>query len=375
MGLLRFLLAIAVILSHSGSLFGLKFVSGPTAVEAFFIISGFYIALILNEKYVKANDSYRLFITNRFLRLYPMYWVMLIISLICSYCISNYDATAYGSSLTYWETHAPALNFSSFFTLAFTNIFLFGQDVIMFLAVNIKTGNMFFIRDFRLSNTSAYGFLFFPQTWSIGLELTFYCVAPFLVRQKYPVLIILIVISAFAKLYAITHHLNLDPWTYRFFPFELMYFLLGALAYVIYKKFIQPNKLPAWISYSVFIGLILLTITDGFLYTRYAGSIYCFGVFCAIPVLFKFTKNFKIDRLLGELSYPMYITHIFVLNIIKAAGITNYQNVITISGSVIISVVLIKLIGNPVEKIRQSRVKKQKGINNEPDALSVKFNN
>lgn len=374
MGLLRFLLAIAVILSHSGSLFGLKFVSGPTAVEAFFIISGFYIALILNEKYVKANDSYRLFITNRFLRLYPMYWVMLIISLICSYCISNYDATAYGSSLTYWETHAPALNFSSFFTLAFTNIFLFGQDVIMFMAINIKNGTLFFVPNFRLSNTSAYSFLFFPQTWSIGLELTFYCIAPFMVRRKYPVLIIIIVIAAFAKLYAVTHHLNYDPWTYRFFPFELMYFLLGALAYVIYKRFIQPNKIPGYVNYSFLIGMILLTVTNGFLHSRYAGSIYCFCVFCSTPILFKYTKNLKTDRLLGELSYPIYITHMFVLNLVKAAGVTNYHNVITISGSVVLSIILIKLVGNPIEKIRQSRVKKQQGINNVPDALLVKFN-
>jgi peptidoglycan/LPS O-acetylase OafA/YrhL len=92
MGLLRFLLAVSVILNHAGLLYGFGFVGGSTAVEAFFIISGFYITLILNEKYIKANNSYKLFITNRFLRLYPFYWIVLILSLLCAYYIPNYDA-------------------------------------------------------------------------------------------------------------------------------------------------------------------------------------------------------------------------------------------------------------------------------------------
>ena len=77
MGILRILLAISVVLSHSSSIFRVSFVGGPLAVQAFFIISGFYMSLILNEKYIGVNNSYKLFISNRFLRLYPMYWVIL----------------------------------------------------------------------------------------------------------------------------------------------------------------------------------------------------------------------------------------------------------------------------------------------------------
>ena len=73
MGILRVILAIAVVISHSESFLGLKFTGGLVSVQIFFIISGFYMTMILDNKYV-GKGSYRLFLSNRFLRLYPIYW-------------------------------------------------------------------------------------------------------------------------------------------------------------------------------------------------------------------------------------------------------------------------------------------------------------
>jgi peptidoglycan/LPS O-acetylase OafA/YrhL len=75
MGSLRLILALSVFLAHTGSLFGVFLVGPSVAVQSFFLISGFYMALVLNEKY-KGSGSYYLFITNRLLRLLP-YWVVL----------------------------------------------------------------------------------------------------------------------------------------------------------------------------------------------------------------------------------------------------------------------------------------------------------
>lgn len=66
MGILRLLLAISVIIAHTESVFGVRLVGGVIAVQAFYIISGFYMAMILTEKYIGKN-SYKLFITNRLL--------------------------------------------------------------------------------------------------------------------------------------------------------------------------------------------------------------------------------------------------------------------------------------------------------------------
>ena len=74
MGILRFLLAISVVAHHCGPILGFDFVGGQVAVQSFFIISGFYMSLILNEKYVGINSSYKLFITNRLIKLYPIFY-------------------------------------------------------------------------------------------------------------------------------------------------------------------------------------------------------------------------------------------------------------------------------------------------------------
>ena len=49
MGTLRVLLAIAVMFSHVGKIGNIEFINAGVAVNAFFIISGFYIALALDK--------------------------------------------------------------------------------------------------------------------------------------------------------------------------------------------------------------------------------------------------------------------------------------------------------------------------------------
>jgi peptidoglycan/LPS O-acetylase OafA/YrhL len=51
MGILRFILALSVVIFHAGACWGVKMVQGQVAVQAFYLISGFYMALILNGKY------------------------------------------------------------------------------------------------------------------------------------------------------------------------------------------------------------------------------------------------------------------------------------------------------------------------------------
>ena len=68
MGAVRFLLAFAVFNSHF-PVVDWAIVGGHEAVLAFFAISGFYMALILDTSY----GSARTFYMSRFLSLYPMY--------------------------------------------------------------------------------------------------------------------------------------------------------------------------------------------------------------------------------------------------------------------------------------------------------------
>ena len=150
MGVLRLILAISVVLAHAGSLFGFSLIGGQLAVQAFYIISGFYMSLILNEKYIKKN-SYWLFISNRLLRLYPIYGIILILTVTLCF-FQKFTHNEQYSSLHNYFVYGSNLNFLSYVYLFFTNIFLFLQDMVMFLGVNIANGHLFFTSDFTQTN-------------------------------------------------------------------------------------------------------------------------------------------------------------------------------------------------------------------------------
>jgi peptidoglycan/LPS O-acetylase OafA/YrhL len=78
-GALRLLLSLTVLIDHAGPGFSLhRFtLPGSIAVQSFYIISGFYMALVLHRKY-NFPGATRLFYQQRYLRLAPIYWVTLL---------------------------------------------------------------------------------------------------------------------------------------------------------------------------------------------------------------------------------------------------------------------------------------------------------
>jgi peptidoglycan/LPS O-acetylase OafA/YrhL len=89
MGLVRLLLALAVVAAHAGPPGGvawLEMTGGPASVQCFYVISGFYMALILNEKYV-GPGSYGVFVRSRLWRLLPMFFVVLAATLLLGWVL------------------------------------------------------------------------------------------------------------------------------------------------------------------------------------------------------------------------------------------------------------------------------------------------
>src|ERR1035437_2129809 len=130
MGIIRLLLAISVVIDHSNPLFGFSFIGGQLAVEVFFIISGFYMALILCEKYNKASDR-KIFIGNRLLKIFPIYWVIFILGLI--YELANAYFHYSSNEVSLFVHPGIHLNVFSFFYFLLTNIIILGQDIILYL--------------------------------------------------------------------------------------------------------------------------------------------------------------------------------------------------------------------------------------------------
>ena len=143
-------------------------------------------SLILNEKYVTQRHAYQLFITNRFLRLFPIYWVILALTFLFFALTYHHQNEAHPETncLQMYVEFFHKMNMWSFLFLIFTNIFLFFQDAVMFLGLNPATGHLFFTTNYQTATPELFQFLFVPQAWTIGVELLFYLIAPFIVRKN-----------------------------------------------------------------------------------------------------------------------------------------------------------------------------------------------
>jgi peptidoglycan/LPS O-acetylase OafA/YrhL len=364
MGLLRIILAVTIVIAHSDTLFGFRFTGSLVAVEVFFIISGFYMTMILDIKYI-GKGSYTLFLSNRFLRLYPIFWVVLILTILASIISSVFFNSWFILShyVGYFDVMAPE-------TLLFqiiTNIALLGQDVVMFLGFNQESGGMYFTHNFRTSDPMFYKFLLVPQAWTLGIEVVFYLIAPFIVRKSNLFIASLIVVSMSIRIFIYFYlgYIN-DPWTYRFFPSELALFLLGTVSYRLYKanKIQNINFFGVELKYLIGILFFLVLIFYQFLPKFGFGHIFnwlFYGFFClSLPFIFELSNSSKIDARIGELSYPVYISHILVIGcmnfFLSVSGWQEYRGEMACLFTILFSYILVRLISDPIEEIRKSRV-------------------
>ena len=158
-------------------------------------------------------------------------------------------------------------------------------------------------------------------------------------------------------------------WSYRFFPFEIALFLSGALAY---RMFVQlPSKVLALISEPQAYFLVVLGMIGYLCYFRLllprlgeaAYWLYYAMTFIAIPVLFLHTKTSMKDRYIGELSYPMYISHIPILWVVAIFYKNDNIIYIVIPVTILISIILSSL-QEHVDNYRHALIKLSQSKNN-----------
>jgi len=362
MGIIRLILALAVVFSHSSPLFGFSFVGGKLAVELFYMISGFYMALVLNEKYNRKKD-YKLFITNRMLKLYPIYWIVAILTIIFSVAVIIETDGQDWARLQFYKDYTSQMSLFSFLFLVVSNVILFFQDIIMFLGLNTETGGLFFTSSFWMTNPHLYEFLLVPQAWTISIELMFYLIAPFIARRKLPLILLLTFLSIAIKAGLGYYGYVYDPWSYRFFPSELHLFLMGIITYKIYVS-VRLKKISQKKLFLVLIANLILIIfcsqireVVGILKTD---ILYILVFFVSIPFIFVLSKKWRFDTKIGELSYPIYISHMFVYFIVMHYDMPVFpdnEGLTICFYTIILSYVLNKLVYDRIDKFRQSRIK------------------
>ena len=351
MGLFRVILAISVVLSHivkTETPFYQGF-GGTNSVEIFFLVSGFYIALILDKTY----KSKRMFYLNRILRLYPVYLIVCLLVLLTSILRRGFAENLFG--------YSPLVLLIS----TFSNLTLIGTDWLMFfdtsnggiqLTSSVVTGDR--MRDL----------LWIAPAWSLGIEITFYAMAPILCRWRSRFLIAAIIGLCTIRIFFNQSEFNFagSPFDARFFPFELPYFLVGILLYRYKRDTKLEITIPVKYLYSALFLFFLIfePIRSSFDLSRTA-SMAVLVIVAAVVVLFGQSSEF--DRKFGELSYPIYISHVFIAQVYEfsSTGIVKKfslldNNHISMSVQVLLIVLVsyfLLQITKPIEKIRDKNRK------------------
>jgi peptidoglycan/LPS O-acetylase OafA/YrhL len=228
--ILRGLLATTVVALHAFWFNNLRgwFGDSQMAVNAFIVLSGFVITLLL----VNRPESYRTFITRRLFRLMPVY-------LIC-----------FGLALALRPLWVGTVALEAP-REATENAYYWGH-VINHLAMTFGV-----VPDFLLPNSSA---ALLPPAWSIGLELQLYLVAPFIVA--------LLAKPAGWRLWAISLcvlipqiHWRAYEWSNMgaFLPQKFYLFVAGALLFTYWPK-LGSWPVPRVLSPLVWLGEISYAI-------------------------------------------------------------------------------------------------------------------
>ncbi|WP_315386620.1 acyltransferase [uncultured Stenotrophomonas sp.] len=284
LGSFRFFLALCVVLFHlTGRIPNL----GQFAVECFYVISGYLVTMILARTY---KFEFKSFALNRFLRLYPSYYALALLTLFMWFTLPRMS-----------EFHACWV-WAGRVTDVIGNLLIWPWTFFPDQPGNFK---------FRL----------IPSTWSIAVEICCYFLLwAFAARSWRWTAATLLAAAAY---HAYTFHAGMNPTT-RYAPVSaaMLAFCTGSLAFRASDLVVKHR--PAWMTRTAAQPVLLLGAIFAFLVvwkgstydTSATSNPYYYGVIALaalVSLLFHGIRAQgtlgRIDRWLGDLSYPVFLIH------------------------------------------------------------------
>lgn len=269
--LLRFLLAFIVVCSHMKIYFFGKLLAKPlafiammggkAAVLCFLLLSGISICY----SYFKSKNGY---IKRRFLRIYPLYLIAVLFTILIQYMLGSPYITSSG------------------FTFASAGLLTSFANIILLQGI--------------MSVTITYN----QALWSISAEVFFYLLLPIIVKLNNKVIVSIIALSIltytftynyipFQALFGFINFIYIWPWLIGFLIIQcdnklkpLILILIGIIAFA-QNKILNLDSY-GWVTFLIFSLMIFITISNDFKIPKTLKNIFIF---------------------MGELSYPLYLFH------------------------------------------------------------------
>lgn len=286
-GMYRTFLAFLVVIYHLLSVP----VIGNFAVFAFFILSGFLMTTIMHDNYGYNPIGTKKFALKRFLRLYPTYWSVCLITLITILIVG----TDYAEN--YKDTLALKHDFS----------FYFSNATMMFLA----------ILPYEITPRLV------PSAWALTLEIFFYILIALGISKTQTRTKIWLTISVLCIIYSYVAQIE-GHFRYASILGASLPFSIGAYLYFNKQKvmtLLKSYKIShPWLLLFIYLLNIILCALNyyysPFDLSKYIGELGKYiNIFLASALIISlyyrgneiFSKKF--DNVIGDYSYPIYLTH------------------------------------------------------------------
>lgn len=354
MGILRFLLALSVLIVHSEPIAGITMLPGFLAVELFYVISGHVMAMVYCEKYALVPNSYSLFISNRFLRLFPLYGFV-VVCVVFFGLLLGAATGSFGKLQYYWNYyHDGKATLGTLGWVLLSNLTLLGQDVITFFGIGTD-GTLQFLglqKDLQLQEL-----LFIPIAWTVSVEFLFYFATPFVVTKSVPK-IVLLIFSVLLFRAVLWFFFDVDQGfiIYRFAPTEFFWFLLGVLSYRLHK---MGHLLKADHAPYALVPILIVLFTYRFFAYPVLAQVLLYGLlFVGAGSFMQQYGSSKWDKRLGDLCYPMYVSHGLFLLVISANRFPKTCGVVVplLIFTLLFSMGVNRYLLTPIEVFRKKRV-------------------
>ena len=275
-GTYRTILAVMVVFTHLAGVRG----SGSYAVFGFYTLSGYLMTLVMHRGYGYSATGFYQYGLNRALRVFPLYWVAALFSLVLILWVGREFAVRYREVMSIPEGIWPVLQ----------NIFIVFPPS----------------SDTRL----------IPPAWSLTVEIFFYIVIGLGLSKTKRIAWAWFILSIAYHVMVSILHLG---WAYKYhiIPAASLPFSTGALVY-LYKDEIRAligrlnhEYIPHLLVLLMFVNLevsYLLGTTGGFSF--YANYLINTAIVMSLSnrdSLFGIPGKF--DKWMGEFSYPVFLIH------------------------------------------------------------------
>ena len=275
-------MAINVILLH---IFGVPSL-GNYSVSFFFILSGFLMTHIMQNTYGYNLNGVKKFWINRVLRLYPIYWIILILTVLLIFIFKDVVRN---------ESMFIPTNFGSWIS----NLSIIYPNLIPH-RINPRL---------------------IPPSWALTNELVFYLLISLGISKTRTRTFLWLLLGILY--FVFTYFYKTGTWRYSAIPASSLPFAIGATLYWINMTLskIKSNVYLILFLYLLFCLNALHFGSDNIFIGE--TSIYINYIIASLMILQLFNfetdkKNKKIDSYVGYFSYPFYLSHdlIFILSML-----------------------------------------------------------